>query len=116
MTMTSAKPRYVIINDCDAPQPNMVCQWVENVGYCYLDRSSGKPQHDGMQGFEATPVEAFGFSWTEGGDGTVSFRRSTAPVTATYNDGEPRRWQHRSDGFKHHKLATGAVAAQGVRA
>ena len=104
--------RYAIINDCDAPRPEMVCQWVAGVGYCYLDRRGTKPDHDGMTGAEATPVEAFGFVWAENPDGTVSFYRSERPATATYRDGVPRRWQSRAEAFEHRRLATGAVRAR----
>lgn len=104
--------RYAIINDCDAPRPEMVCQWVPGVGYCYLDRRGTKPDHDGMKGAEATPVEAFGLVWAENPDGTVSFYRSERPATATYRDGVPRRWQHRDDSFEHRQLKVGAVQAR----
>ncbi|SHK23707.1 hypothetical protein SAMN02745194_04515 [Roseomonas rosea] len=101
--------RYVIINDCDAPEPRMVCQWVPGVGYCYLDRRGIKPTYDGMTGTHATPVEAFGFVWTDNPDGTVSFYRSERPVTATYQDGKLRRWQDRADGFEFRRLVAGAL-------
>jgi hypothetical protein len=96
--------KYVIINDTDAPEPRMVCQWVPGVGYCYLDRSGTKPDHDGMQGIEATPIEAFGFSYAEDSDGFVRFYRADRPVTATYQDGEPRRWQSRVNGFEYRRI------------
>lgn len=95
---------YVIINDTDAPEPRMVCQRVPGVGYCYLDRSRGKPDFDGMQGAEATPVEAFGFVWADNSDGAVTFYRVDRPITATYRDGEPRCWQHAADSFEFRKL------------
>ena len=108
-SLTADRPMYVIINDIDAPEPRMVCQWVPNIGYCYLDRSRGKPSHDGMHGSEATPVEAFGFAHIENHDGTVSFFRTTRPVTSAYRDGQPRRWQHRADAFEFRRLSLGAV-------
>ena len=108
--MVAAKPKYVIINDCDAPQPAMVCQLVKGIGYCYLDRRGTKPEHDGMTGTEATSVEAFGFRWAEDPDGMVRFYLSDQPVTATYSDGEPRRWQSRDYGFEFRVLKPGAVA------
>lgn len=104
--------RYVIINEIDAPEPRMVCQWVPGIGYCYLDRRGTKPDHDGMIGAEATPVEAFGFAWAENPDGTVSFYRSERPVTATYRDGVPRRWQHHADSFEFRRLTAGARRAK----
>ncbi len=99
------RAKYVIINDFDAPEPKMVCQWVDGIGYCYLDRQGTKSSHDGMKGVEATSVGEFGFDYTENPDGTVSFYRSDRAVTATYRDGEPRRWQHGADQFKHRMLA-----------
>lgn len=105
-------PRYVIINDCDQPKPDMVCQWVPGIGYCYLDRRGTKPDHDGMTGREATSLEAFGFVWTDNPDGTVSFYRSERPVTATYRDGVKRRWQHHADSFEFRRLTAGARKAK----
>lgn len=90
---------YAIINDCDCPEPRMVCQWVTGVGYCYLERKFNKPGFDGMNGSEATSMQEFGFDWTENSNGTVSFSRSERAVTALYRDGEPRRWQHQADQF-----------------
>lgn len=87
------QPRYAIINDVDAPQPDMVVQFVRGRGYCYLDRT--KARFDGMHGEEATDIRAFGFSWAENPDGTVSFYRNDVEPTATYRDGEPRQWQSR---------------------
>lgn len=105
----SPRAKYVIINDVDAPEPAMVCQWVPSIGYCYLDRRHPKPRHDGMRGLEATPIEAFGFLWVENSDGTVSFYQSDLPVTATYQDGEPRRWQSRATSFEHKVLRRAAI-------
>lgn len=87
----TAKPKYAIINDTDAPRPDMVVQLVHGRGYCYLDRS--KSRFDGMRGDEATNITAFGFTWVENPDWTVSFYRNEIPPTATYRDGEPREWQ-----------------------
>ena len=101
--------KYVIINDTDVPASHMVCQWIRGIGYCYLDRSGTKPDHDGMQGIEATPIEAFGFSWVEDRDGYVRFYRADRPVTATYQDGELRRWQSRANGFEHQRLKPSAI-------
>ena len=105
---TSNFPKYVIINDTDAPQPNMVCQWVAGTGYCYLDRRDGKERFDGMAGSRATPVEAFGWAIAEDEDvgSWVRFYRSDRPSTATYSDGEPRRWQHRANYFEYKRLST----------
>jgi hypothetical protein len=105
----SAKPKYVIINDCDAPQPSMVCSWVPGIGYCYLDRRGSKPDHDGMQGAEATPIEAFGFAWAEDPDEWVRFYLDERPSTATYRDGQPRRWQSPLKSFEWRQLNPAAV-------
>lgn len=105
--LNTTPPKYVIINDIDAPQPNLVCQWVPGTGYCYLDRRDAKPRHDGMIGTEATPVEAFGWAIAEDEDGGswVRFYRTERPSTATYRDGEPRQWQHRGDYFEYKRLS-----------
>lgn len=44
--MTSPRTRYVVMNDIDAPTPYMVCQWVDGIGYCYMDRRFHKSDHD----------------------------------------------------------------------
>lgn len=98
------RPKYVIINDTDAPEPRMVCQWVPGIGYCYLDRRDHKSDYDGMRGTEATPVEQFGFAWTDNPDGSVSFYLSDKPATATYQDGEPRHWQSGTTRFEYRRL------------
>lgn len=99
----STPPKYVIINDCDAPEPAMVCQWVPGVGYCYLDRTRNKPSFDGMVGEHATPVNTFGIIVHEGTDGIVTFR-ATGKSFARYPDGEPRRWQSSLPEFTHKRL------------
>lgn len=98
------KPRYVIINDTDAPEPRMVCQWVPRIGYCYMDRSRNKADFDGMRGDRSTPIEAFGFSVAEDADGMVRFYQSDRPVTATYYDGKPRKWQSYQTFFEWRQL------------
>jgi len=108
--VTDRRPKYVIINDTDSPTPEMVCQWVKSIGYCYMDRRGSKPEFDGMQGAEATPVEAFGFVWAEDTDGVTRFYRSDLTPTAVYQDGEPRRWQGRADGFEFRTLKAKADA------
>lgn len=108
------RPKYVIINETDAPIPSMVCQWVKGVGYCYMERHATKPQHDGMRGVEVTPVEAFGFEWAEDQDGMVRFYRSEHAPTATYADGEPRAWQSRSDKFEFRIMTAAAKPAKGA--
>lgn len=103
------RAKYVIIDEFDAPEPAMVCQWVPNVGYCYLNRSGTKPRRDGMTGANATPIEAFGFDWRETGKGTVCFEMTSRPSTATYFDGMPRRWQSTAFFFEYRRLTTEAV-------
>jgi hypothetical protein len=111
-----SQPRYVILNDYDAPQPGMVCQWVPRIGYCYMDRRGNKADFDGMRGTEATPVEAFGFRWAEDRDGMTRFYLSDIPPTASYRDGEPRRWQSSVESFEWRTLKGGAVATKKARA
>ena len=106
---TTIRHRYVIINETDAPEPAMVCQWVPGCGYCYLDRKPPKPAYDGMQGDEATPLEAFGFVCRDGPDGTVRFFLSGEVATATYRDGKPRRWQSHATAFHRRRLTLGVV-------
>jgi hypothetical protein len=105
----SRRPKYVIISDYDAPQPSMVCQWVPRFGYCYMDRRENKPRFDGMRGMQATPIETFGFDWEEDSDGMVRFYPADRPVTATYPDGQPRRWQSQATSFEWRALTVGAV-------
>lgn len=104
-------PKYVIINDIDKPEFAMICQWVLGIGYCYLDRSGTKPDHDAMRGRDATPVETFGIAWADNCDGTVSFYLTDRPSEATYRDGIPRRWQERPgvDARTFPQLTTRAV-------
>ena len=105
--------KYVIISDADAPQRNMVCQMVPDIGYCYLDRTGVKPRYDGMQGEEATPVEAFGLLPVENDDGTVSFYKTNKPVTAKYRDGRPRRWQGTEQSFEFRQLTVKVIFHDG---
>lgn len=109
-------PRYVIVSDCDQPAPNMICQWVPGIGYCYLDRTGSKPGHDGMNADGVTSVEQFGISWADNSDGTVSFFPSGKPVTATYHDGKARKWQSKATSFCREQIAPAAVRgmAKGV--
>lgn len=97
-------PKYVIINDTDAPEPGMVCQWVRSIGYCYMDRSGTKPRHDGMRGHEATDIRCFGFEYAEDTDRMVRFYWVDRPITATYSDGKPRKWQSHITYFEWRKL------------
>lgn len=110
-----SRPRFVIINDTDAPEPRNVCQWVPARGYCYLDRSRGKPEFDGMKGGSATAIEAFGFTWSEGA-GRVRFCRDGATRTAAYQDGQPRDWQSEFEMFDFPLLEQGARGARRVTA
>ncbi len=105
----TSKPRYAIINDCDAPQPRMVCQWVPGVGYCYMDRRENKADFDGMRGTEATKIEEFGFRWAEDPDGVTRFYLSGIPPTASYRDGESRKWQSSVVSFEWRTLKAGAI-------
>lgn len=113
--METLPPRFVIVDEADAPEPRMVCEWVPRVGYCYLDRRRGKADLDGMTGREATPIEAFGFEWAETDGGTVTFHRTTRPVTATYRDGGRRRWQSEIEQFEYPTLKPAAREALGDR-
>ena len=105
INMTTVTPKYVIISDCDRPEPAMVCQWVFNVGYCYLDRSDVKKRHDGMDGSEATSLVE-----TTGKSPMVRFYRTEPLRTATYRDGVRRRWQHDATFFQCKLLALKVVA------
>ena len=98
-------PKYVIIDEFDAPEPEMVCQMVDGVGYCYLDRRGTKPSHDGMKGSRATPVERFGFAIGENANGTVTFYPTGQEIVAQYSDGVPRKWQSPMRAFEHVRLA-----------
>lgn len=89
------KPRFAIINTCDAPQRRMVCEWYQTVGYCYMVRHEDRymREYDGMNPSNPTAIETFGFSVEIHGDEAI-FRR-TGDSTATYEDGLNRPWQDR---------------------
>ena len=111
--MSETTARYVIVSDADAPSPSMVCQLVPGLGYCYMNRGYNKPSFDGMRGDGATPIEAFGFEWTEDADGWTHFDQ-TGAVTATYQDGSPRRWQSSLRSFDWRRLKMGATQVERV--
>lgn len=95
-------PRFVIINDSDAPAPHMVCQ-LTKIGYCYMDRYSARRRHvksyDGMRpGPTTTSMEDFGFEISER-RGVVYFRK-TSESRATYRDGQSRHWQSCEEEFE----------------
>lgn len=87
------QPRFVIINDSDAPSRRNVAQWVDGVGYCYMARDEypNLKEFDGMQPLNPTPIEDFGFAILPRMD-EVAFVRAGESV-ATYEDGKPRAWQ-----------------------
>lgn len=91
----------------------MVCQWVPDVGYCYLDRTGDKPLFDGMAGDEATPVNTFGILVHEAKDGTITFK-ATGKSFARYADGTPRRWQSIEAAFTHRRLMKKDVRKRGL--
>ena len=101
--MQPDRPKYVIVNEYDAPEPRMVCQWVPGVGYCYMDRTHGKSRYDGMTGSYIAPVFDFGFDIMENTGGLVSFHKAR-PSVALYLDGEPRRWQSSIHSFSRQML------------
>tara|TARA_R110000868_G_scaffold129099_3_gene337564 strand:+ start:4324 stop:4656 length:333 start_codon:yes stop_codon:yes gene_type:complete len=108
------KPKYVIIDDVDCPEPAMVAQWVPNTGYCYMDRIRNKPSFDGMVGSLATPLQTFGITWTET-DEIVTFR-SGGKSFARYPDGMPRRWQSEVEEWRRPILTRGHVRRKKVPA
>lgn len=86
-------PRFAIVNTTDAPSRTNVAEWVEGIGYCYMDRSV-KPNlkdFDGMMPMRPTPIEDFGFAVLVR-DGEAYFVRARESV-ATYEDGKMRHWQ-----------------------
>jgi hypothetical protein len=87
------RPRFAIINTCDAPCRRHVCQWIDGLGYCYMARELEPhlKRYDGMKPSMPTPIEAFGFS-VESSHREARFIR-VGPSTATYEDGKPRKWQ-----------------------
>lgn len=101
--MTSGQPphpRFAIVNDSDAPNKTMVAQYIDGLGYCYMDRhgeNKYKRRYDGMQARRPTSMEDFGFE-VEALEFQVNFQR-TGPSRAVYNDGRPREWQDRNVKF-----------------
>jgi hypothetical protein len=98
--------RYVILNDTDCPERKMVCQFVDGIGYCYLNRDPILARHDGMVSYRPTPMADFGFAVTDMPDGIVKFSQVSSPC-ATYEDGAPRRWQGRATEFEFDMLVKG---------
>ena len=92
-------PRFAIINTCDGPYKRMVCEWVEGFGYCYMNRLIDKSlkRFDGMTPKRPTSMEDFGFSVIVG-EKVAAFCQ-TAASSATYEDGQPRRWHDNSTNF-----------------
>lgn len=93
-------PKYAIINDADKPEPNLVVEYVEGVGYCYMTRSLApyKMRYDGMGPRPSTTsMKAFGFDIVER-EFQVDFAM-VLPSTATYPDGSPRQWQSHLTAF-----------------
>lgn len=89
----TAPPRFVIVNTCDCPQPTLIAQYVEGVGYCYMNQNEDKhkARFNGMMPSRPTPIADFGFDIEEYGD-EIRFRQVRESV-ATYEDGKPRKWQ-----------------------
>ena len=89
------RPRFAIMNTMDAPQRRMVCEWVPNVGYCYMMRHHEPhlKDFDGMNPPRPTSLEDFGFRVDVLSIEAVFTR--IADSTATYEDGKPRSWQDR---------------------
>lgn len=89
------KPRFVIVNTCDAPCWYHVAEWIEGIGYCYMARSLPKWKHlktfDGMHPSRPTDVQDFGLA-IQVHNGQAVFV-IVGESSATYEDGKPRRWQ-----------------------
>jgi len=78
----------------------MVCEYVEDVGYCYMSRATEPhlKMYDGMQPSRPTALEDFGFE-IEISDKEARFLRTRTWV-ATYEDGMPRQWQDHAYPFE----------------
>jgi hypothetical protein len=90
--MKSSGLRFVIINDIDAPCRRLVAEYIEGVGYCYMNR---KDKHlrkfDGMHPRRPTDITDFGFD-VDISNGKAVFKRVRESI-ATYPDGQNRKWQ-----------------------
>lgn len=88
----AAMPRFAIVNTCDGPYKRMVCEWVDGVGYCYMDRihDESLKKFDGMTPSRPTGMEVFGFRIVVG-EKVAAFVQ-VSESSATYEDGKPRRW------------------------
>jgi hypothetical protein len=97
---TRTVPILGIIDDCDAPQPNMVAvvMWSGRIGgykWEYVDRRHraryGKG-HCRTWPEKFTPLQDFGVLAIFRTDGALRFERFR-PSAAKYHDGVPRDWQ-----------------------
>jgi len=71
----------------------MVCEYVEDVGYCYMSRAT-EPHlkcYDGMRPTRPTAIEDFGFEVTTDKAEARFIRKHGS--SATYEDGKSRQWQ-----------------------
>ena len=81
---------FFIVDDCDAPKQRMIAVLSEDGNLYYTHpKLIG---HGPMHGRRATNVKEFGFEIEEEESGTYKFTK-TSRSTATYPDGQPRRWQ-----------------------
>jgi hypothetical protein len=94
-TIDNSQPRFAIVNTADAPQRRMVCEWIPDIGYCYMMRQQEPhlKDFDGMRPARPTPIESFGFAVEIAGDEAIFTR--TNDSSATYEDGKLRPWQDR---------------------
>lgn len=81
--------RFVIVNEFDRPSERMVAEWIDGIGYCYLNRELSK--YDGMRPSNPTPVQDFGVAAVIK-DGVAHFSQIRHSL-ATYRDGRTRQWQ-----------------------
>lgn len=97
--MSTVKPRFAIVDECDSPCRRNVAEWKEDIGYCYMARAEDEhlKRYDGMNPSRPTPIEDFGFAVLVRDDAATFLQ--AAPSTATYEDGTQRRWQGESNSF-----------------
>lgn len=86
-------PKYAIINTTDAPKKDLIVEYINSVGYCYMARKymPYKMAFDGMSARRPTAIEDFGFTVIER-EYQTDFERH-GPSIATYEDGKIRDWQ-----------------------
>ena len=91
-------PRFAIVNTLDGPCRNMICEWVNGIGYCYMRRSVAVHLkcYDGMKPTRPTSIEDFGFEILVDEFAREAHFIRRGRSVATYEDGSHLDWQDTS--------------------